>query len=111
MKIYYDPEADILEVQLKLGQPEKRTGIGLTDQITIFCDTSFEQALGFTAIAYSRLLALPEAPLNELHQAPRDIQDKIRKLLINSPLNRFFNLINSKIELRDVKISESVALY
>lgn len=111
MKLYYDPEGDILEVQFKLGQPEKRTGIGLTDQITIFCDTSFQQALGFTALAYSRLIALPETPLTELNQMPQDIQDKIRKLIINSPLNRFFNLINGNIGLRDIKISESVTLY
>jgi len=111
MKIYYDPEEDVLEVQLKMGQPEKRTGIGLTDKITIFCDTSFQQALGFTALAYSRLLALPEAPVNELNQAPPEIQDKVRNLIRNSPLNRFFNLINGKIGLRDIKISESVASY
>ncbi len=111
MKLNYDPEEDVLEVQFKLGHSEKRTGIGLTDQITIFCDTSFQQALGFTAVAYSRLLALPEAPLNELIRAPRDIQDKIKKLIVNSPLNRFFNLIDGKIGLRDLKISESVALY
>ncbi|MDW7680595.1 MAG: hypothetical protein SCK70_08515, partial [bacterium] len=73
MKIYYDPEGDILEVQFKLGETKNRSGIGLTDQITIFCDTSFQQALGFTALAYSRLLTLPEAPLNELNNAPRDI--------------------------------------
>lgn len=111
MKLYYDPEEDVLEVQFKLGQPQNRTGIGLTDQITIFCDTSFQQALGFTALSYSRLLALPESHLNELNQAPQDIQEKIRKLIINSPLNRFFNLIDGKIGLRDIKISESIALY
>lgn len=109
MKIYYDSDGDILEVQLNLGRPEKRTAIGLTDQITIFCDTSFQQALGFTALAYSRLLALPEIPLNELNQAPRDIQDKIRKLIINSPLGRFFDFVNDKIVFRDIKISESVS--
>ena len=110
MKISYDDEGDILEVQFKLGQPEKRTGIGLTDNITIFCDTSFQQAFGFIALTYSKLLALSESPLNELNRAPRDVQDKITQLIINSPLNRFLYLINGKIALRDIKILETIVL-
>ena len=110
MKIFYDDEGDILEVQFKLGQAGKRTGIGLTDNITIFCDTSFQQAFGFIASAYSKLLALSESPLNELNQAPQNVQDKIRQLITNSPLSRFLYLINGKIGLRDIKISETIVL-
>ncbi len=45
MKISYDEEGDILEVQFTLGKPCNRTGISRTDQITICSDTSSRQLL------------------------------------------------------------------
>jgi hypothetical protein len=36
MKISYDEEGDILEVQFAPGQPNNRTGISFTSQITVF---------------------------------------------------------------------------
>ena len=108
MKIYYDEEGDVLEVRFTLGEPNKRTGISLTEQITIFCDTSFQNTLGFTALAYSKLLALPELHLDELSLMPKNIQDKIKQLISQSPLNRFLYLAGDKIGLEDVRISELV---
>ncbi|NOY59665.1 MAG: hypothetical protein GXO75_12165 [Calditrichaeota bacterium] len=108
MKIFYDQEGDILEVQFTLGEPDKRTGISLSEQITVFCDSTFQNALGFTALAYSKLLSLPESDLDELSLAPKNIQDKIKKLISCSPLNRFLNVTSDKIGLEDVRISELV---
>jgi len=109
MKIFYDVEGDILEVQFTLGKPDNRTGIGLTDQITIFCDISFQKALGFVALAYSKLLALPELPLAELSLVPEENQHKIKQLISQAPLNRFLYLADDSIGLKDVHISELVA--
>ena len=106
MKIFYDEEGDILEVQFKLGKAENRTGIGLTDHITIFCDQAFQQAIGLTALSYSKLLALPETPMNELLQAPLLVQRGVKHLLTKAPLNRFLCIVNDKIKLEDVHISE-----
>jgi len=108
MKIYYDEEGDILEVQFALGGQGKRTGISLTEQITIFCDTTFQNPLGFTALAYSKLLALPELYLDELSSAPQNIQKKIKQLISRSPLNHFLYLSENRIGLEDVRISELV---
>jgi len=106
MKIFYDEEGDVLEVQFKLGTPDERTGISLTDHITLFCDRAFQQALGLTALAYSKLLALPESPMNELLQAPSSIQEQVRRLLTQGPLKRLVHLNADKIRLEDVHISE-----
>jgi len=106
MKIFYDEAGDILKVQFKLGIPEARTGISLTDQITLFCDRTFQQALGLTALAYSKLLASPESPMNELLQAPSSIQQQVRRLLTRAPLKRLVHLNADKIRLEDVHISE-----
>lgn len=108
MKIYYDIEGDILQVQFKPGKPDERTGIGLNEQITIFCDISYQNALGFIALAYSKLLVLPESPLNELNNAPENIQHKIKKLISKPPLNRFLYLVDDKVGLEDVRMSELV---
>lgn len=110
MKIYYDEDGDILEVQFATGKPDNRTGIGITEQITIFCDTSFQNVYGFAALAYSKLLALPELPLDEIKNAPLDVQEKIKKMLSKSPLNHFLHLIDNKVGIEDVRISELVSL-
>jgi len=110
MKISYDEEGDILEVQFTLGKPGNRTGIGLTDQITIFCDASFHNALGFVVTAYSKLLTLPELLLEELCRIPEDIQKKVKRLIAESPLSHFLYLVDDKIGVEDVRISELVAI-
>ncbi len=109
MKISYDEERDILEVQFTPGQPNNRTGISLTSQITVFFDASFQTTLGFAALAYSKLLALPELPLEELRRVPEDIQIKVKRLLSQSPLNHFLYLVDDKIGVEDVRMSELVA--
>ena len=103
-------DGDILEVQFTSGKPGNRTGISLTDQITIFCDASFHNALGFIAIAYSKLLVLPELPLAELGRTPEDIQNKVKRLIAESPLSHFLYLVDDKIGVEDVRMSELVAI-
>jgi len=93
-------------VQFKLGTAKDRTGISLTDHITLFCDRTFQQSLGLTALAYSKLLTLPEAPMNELLQAPSAIQQQVKRLLTQAPLNRLVRLEADRIRLEDVHISE-----
>ena len=110
MKISYDEQGDILEVQFTPGKPGNRTGIVLTDQITIFCDASFNNAHGFVAMAYSKLLALPELPLEELRRIPGDVQNKVKRLIAESPLSHFLYLVDNKIGVEDVRMSELVAI-
>jgi hypothetical protein len=45
VKIYYDPEGDLLEIQFARTAKARR-GIGLTDQITLFYDEDMEAPLG-----------------------------------------------------------------
>lgn len=109
VKIYYDNQGDILEVQFDPGEKDRRTGIGLTNQITLFCDASFKTVLGFTVVAYSKLLSLPSVPLNELEQAPDHVQEKIKELLKQPPMNRFIHLNKNRIKLEDTHISKLIA--
>jgi len=105
VKICYDPEGDLLEVQFAQSRKARR-GIGLTDQLTLFCDEDLQVPLGFTATAYTRLLACPKLPLTELLEAPREIQQKVRHLLQHPLLTHFIRLENDIIELNDLRMSE-----
>ena len=106
MKIFYDEEGDLLEVQFKLGVADMRTGISLTSQITIFCDVTLQQPLGLTVLAYSKLLAYGEFVMDEWDRIPPKMQLQVKLLIARYPLNRFLHLANDKIKLEDVKISE-----
>ena len=105
VKISYDPEGDLLEARFTSFRTERR-GIGLTDQITLFCTPDLQTALGITVTAYTRLLAHPSLPLTELDDAPEEIQCRIRTLLEQSPLSYFIHLKGDTLHLADLRISE-----
>ena len=105
VKISYDPEGDLLEARFtSLGK--ERRGIGLTDQITLFCTPDLKRPLGLTIAAYTRLLAHPRLPLSELDNAPQEIQRSIRALLERPPLSHFIHLEGDTLRLADLRISE-----
>jgi len=108
VKIYYDGEGDLLEVQFTPGEKHRRTGIVLTDEITLFCDTTYETLLGFNIVVYSKLLSRPARPITELSSAPQEIQDKVKMLLEKSPLNQFLHLEGDNLRIEDVQLSELV---
>jgi hypothetical protein len=108
MKIYYDPEGDILETRFCAGEPDHRTGISLTDQITLFCDASIERPLGFIVLSYLKLLSLSGQHAEGLKDMPITTRDKIKKLLEQSPLKNFFELQGNLIYLKDLKLSRSL---
>lgn len=108
VKISYDPESDLLEVQFA-RIPGARTGIGLNDQITLFFDETLEHPLGLTATSYTKLLLLEKLPLNELQEAPDEIQKKVRHALQLQPLIRFLHLEGESAVLDDRRISELVS--
>jgi len=107
IKIYYDTEGDLLEIQFT--QPfGVRRGIGLTEQITIFYDEALEKPLGLTATSYTKLLALSKHPFTELLQAPDDVQKKVKESLRKDPLSRFIHLQDEGFVLEDIQMSELV---
>jgi len=108
MKIYYDSAGDLLETQFLSGLAHQRTGIGISEHITLFCDTEYSEVLGFTIFSYSKLLKLPAISTTELMQQPVVIQKRIQKLFSRSPLNRFFRLNENQIHLTDSQLSELI---
>lgn len=107
--ISYDIEGDILEVRFAPGVEGNRTGIGLNEDITLFCDHEYSELHGLTVLAYSRLLTLPPQPLTELKEAPSNVQKKVRALLKAKSLQPFLSLENGNLRLRDVRIAQLAA--
>jgi hypothetical protein len=109
VNISYDLEGDILEVRFAPGEEGDRTGIGLNDDVTIFCDRQYSELHGLTVLAYSKLLALPPQPLTELAEAPASVKQKVLALLKNKALQPFLSLENGNLRLHDVRVAELAA--
>jgi hypothetical protein len=109
VNISYDFEGDILEVRFAPGEEGNRTGIGLNEDVTIFCDRKYFELHGLTVLAYSKLLVLPPQPLTEFNEAPASVQKKVRALLTNKALQPFLSLENGNIRLHDVRVAELAA--
>ena len=107
IKVYYDTEGDLLEIQFAQTSKTRR-GIGLTEQITVFFDEHIETPLALTVISYAKLLALSTHPLTELSNAPDDVQKMVKQSLQREPLSRFIHLKDESIELEDFRMSELV---
>jgi hypothetical protein len=109
VKLSYDQESDILEVRFAVGKKGDRTGIGINEDITLFCDHSFSELHGLTILAYSKLISLPPQPLTELNEAPPIIQEKVRNLLQCKNLQPFLSLENGDVRLHDVRVKQLAA--
>ena len=107
VKISYDAEGDLLEIQFTQF-PESRRGIGLTEHITVFYDESIETPTGLTVVSYTKLLALSPLPLSELLDAPLQVQGKVKQSLRSHPLSRFIHLKGDSIALEDIRMSDLV---
>ena len=109
INLFYDAEGDVLEIKFGSGMKDQRTGIGLTSQVTLFCDHRYERVLGLTIVAYSRLIALGAQPLSELSQAPAEIQEKVKNLLQTKPACLMLTIRNNDLQLEDLHVSKWVA--
>ncbi|NUO81020.1 hypothetical protein HUU05_13150 [candidate division KSB1 bacterium] len=106
VKMFYDQEGDILEVRFAAGKEGKRTGIGLNEDVTLFCDCDYSEIQGLTILAYSKLVALPPQSLSELEEAPCEVKEKVRKLLQGERLQPFLSLENDGLRLHDVRVTQ-----
>jgi hypothetical protein len=109
VNISYDFEGDILEVRFASGEEGNKTGIGLNEDVTLFCDRKYSELHGLTVLAYGKLLALPPQPLTELDEAPTSIQKRVHALLKNKALQPFLSLENDNLRLHDVRVAELAA--
>lgn len=89
VRLVYDAEGDILDVDFRLTGEKPRRGIELHDNVTVWTDAEEKKILRLILLSYSQLCAQPTLVLNSLHTLPVRRRSKLIKLLIDEPIKRF----------------------
>ena len=99
IRLVYDAEGDILDVDFRLTGEKPQRGIELHNNITIWTDAQDDQVLRLMLLSYSRLLEQPALVFDKLKKLPARQQAGLLKLLTNDPVKRFLACLDEK-ELR-----------
>jgi hypothetical protein len=96
IRLVYDAEGDILDVDFRLTGEKPRRGIELHDNVTIWTDAGEKHILRLMLLSYSRLCAKPTLTLNKLQKMSVDRRSKLGKLLATTPIKRFLVSVDEK---------------
>jgi hypothetical protein len=99
LRLFYDAEGDILDVDFRLAGEKPRRGIELHDNVTVWTDAHGTRILRLMFLSYAKLLEQPDLPLVKLKKLPVRQQAGLLKLLTSDPVKRFLVCVNQK-ELR-----------
>ena len=112
IRIVYDTEGDILDVDFRLTGKRPQRGIELHDNITLWTDTAQTTPLRLMLLSYSRLLEQSGLSLDKLKQLPARQRIEIVKLLTHEPLKRLLTCLNEKefrFQVIEPKVKELAA--
>ncbi len=96
VRLVYDAEGDILDVDFRLTGEKPRRGIELHDNVTVWTDAEEKKILRFILLSYSQLCAQPTLAFNKLQKMPARRRSKLVKLLTSEPIKRFLVSVDEK---------------
>ena len=96
LRLIYDAEGDILDVDFRLTGEKPHQGIELHDNITVWTDAQGSRILHLTLLSYSGLLKQPSLPLTKLKKLPARQRTNLLKLLTSDPVKRFLACVAEK---------------
>jgi hypothetical protein len=99
LRLFYDAEGDILDVDFRLRGEKPGQGIELHDNVTVWTNARGTQILRLMFLSYARLLEQADLRLVKLRKLPARRRAALLKLLTNDPVKRFLVCVNQK-ELR-----------
>jgi len=99
LRLVYDAEGDILDVDFRLTGEKPRRGIELHENITLWTNAHGTRILRLMLLSYARLLEQPDLTLVGLKKLPARQRADLLKLLTSDPVKRFLVCVNEK-ELR-----------
>jgi len=99
LRLFYDAEGDILDVDFRLTGEKPRQGIELHDNVTVWTNAQGTRVLRLMFLSYAKLLKQPDLPLVKLKKLPPQQRARVMKLLTSDPVKRFLVCVNQK-ELR-----------
>ena len=112
IRIVYDTQGDILDVDFRLTGKRPQTGIELHDNITLWTDAAQTPPLRLMLLSYSRLLEQSGLSLDKLKQLPARQRGKVVKLLTHEPLQRILTCLNEeecRFQVIEPKVKELAA--
>src|SRR5262245_57370860 len=89
IRLVYDAEGDILDVDFRLTGEKPQRGIELHNNVTIWSDAQGARILHLTLLSYSALLEQPSLSLTGLKKLPTKQRTNLLKLLKSEPIKRF----------------------
>ena len=99
LRLVYDAEGDILDVDFRLTGEKPRRGIELHENIAVWTNAHGTRILRLMLLSYARLLEQPDLALVKLTKLPARQRADLLKLLTSDPVKRFLVCLNEK-ELR-----------
>jgi hypothetical protein len=96
IRLVYDAEGDILDVDFRLTGEKPRRGIELHDDVIVWTDHEETQILRLMLLSYSHLCARPTLPLSALRKMSINRRAKLMELLTSEPVKRFLVSVDSK---------------
>jgi hypothetical protein len=96
VRLVYDAEGDILDVDFRLTGEKPHRGIELHDNITVWTDAEEKKVLRLMLLSYSQLCSQPALALNKLQKMPTRRRSKLVKLLTSKPVKRFLVSVDEK---------------
>jgi hypothetical protein len=95
IRLVYDAEGDILDVDFRLTGEKPQRGVELHDNITVWSNAQ-GKILHLTLLSYSALLEQPSLSLTGLKKLPTRQRANLLKLLKSEPIKRFLVCLDEK---------------
>jgi hypothetical protein len=96
IRLVYDSEGDILDVDFRLTGEKPRHGIEVHDNVTVWTDTQGTRILRLMLLSYSKLLEQPALSFARLKKLPARQRASLLKLLTSEPVKRFLVCLDEK---------------
>jgi hypothetical protein len=96
IRLVYDSEGDILDVDFRLTGEKPRQGIELHDNITVWTNVRGTRILRLMFLSYGRLLEQADLRLVKLKKLRARQRAGLLKLLTSDPVKRFLVCVNEK---------------
>ena len=96
LRLIYDDEGDILDVDFRLTGEKPRRGVELHDNVTVWTNAEGTRILRLMFLSYAKLLEQPDVSLVRLKKLPARQRADLLKLLTSDPVKRFLVCVNPK---------------
>ena len=94
LRLFYDAEGDILDVDFRLTGDKPRQGIELHENVTVWTNAQGTRILRLMFLSYAKLLEQPDISLVKLKKLRVRQRASLLKLLTSDPVKRFLVCIN-----------------